>query len=399
MKPAKCNFLFLFLFLVGSNYAQNSDNLPSRIILNLTEDPSHSIAITWRTKDACDSSFVEYTLASIEPINEKNYKINSIYVREESVFPDSIIGYSYSIILSDLKPCTRYAYRVGNKESWSEWNEFTTASENNSPINFTYLGDPQNQLLNQIPRIFREAYRENPKTDFWLFGGDLVTEGNIDSWWNDFFTASEYIFRTIPVIAAVGNHEYRGPDKTLSLLWRSQFNFPLNGIYGLEETNYYIDYQNTKIVILNSKTRLEEQAAWLDKLLSSNKKRWVVLCFHYPVYSIAKDRDNPQLRNILLPIIDKYHVDLVLNGHDHAYGRTYKIDNYRIVGDDEPGTVYITSVSGPKQYQLNSLYDELFAVKASNIQLFQVINVEESIMNIEVFGADGKLFDKTEIKK
>lgn len=45
----------------------------------------------------------------------------------------------------------------------------------------------------------------------------------------------------------------------------------------------------------------------------------------------GRDRDDKDTRNALLPTIDKYHVDLVLTGHDHAYSRSYKLNNNVVV--------------------------------------------------------------------
>ena len=50
---------------------------------------------------------------------------------------------------------------------------------------------------------------------------------------------------------------------------------------------------------------------------------WKFVIFHHPVYPSHPWRDTPALREHWVPIFDKHHVDLVLQGHDHAYLRTY----------------------------------------------------------------------------
>ena len=84
-----------------------------------------------------------------------------------------------------------------------------------------------------------------------------------------------------------------------------------------------------RIVSLNSNERRsksyadkEAQAAWLDRVLTDNPNRWTVVTFHHPVFSPAKDRDNPDLRRLWQPVFDKHKVDLVLQGHDHTYARS-----------------------------------------------------------------------------
>ena len=55
--------------------------------------------------------------------------------------------------------------------------------------------------------------------------------------------------------------------------------------------------------------------------------------------------------SVLASLYEKYHVDLVLQGHGHVYARTHKIALDRIVDPSAPGVVYVISVSGPKIYK------------------------------------------------
>ena len=66
---------------------------------------------------------------------------------------------------------------------------------------------------------------------------------------------------------------------------------------------------------------LSVQAQWLEGLLAENPNKWTVVTFHHPMYS-PTGRDNKELRELWRPVFDRYGVDLVLTGHDHAYGRS-----------------------------------------------------------------------------
>jgi hypothetical protein len=61
---------------------------------------------------------------------------------------------------------------------------------------------------------------------------------------------------------------------------------------------------------------------WLEKELASSGSDWKIAYFHHPLYSsgAAHGSDLP-LRAILEPLFVKYHVSLVLSGHDHFYER------------------------------------------------------------------------------
>jgi 3',5'-cyclic AMP phosphodiesterase CpdA len=63
------------------------------------------------------------------------------------------------------------------------------------------------------------------------------------------------------------------------------------------------------------------QAAWLDKVLADNLHPWSIVLIHQPFYSPRAERDNEKLVQQVLPVIRRHKVDLVLQGHDHTYGR------------------------------------------------------------------------------
>ena len=70
--------------------------------------------------------------------------------------------------------------------------------------------------------------------------------------------------------------------------------------------------------------------------------------FHHPVYASHTWREYPTLAEDWVPVFDRHHVDLVLQGHDHAYLRTYPMRAGRRVDSPGQGTVYVVSVSGDK---------------------------------------------------
>jgi len=151
--------------------------------------------------------------------------------------------------------------------------------------------------------------------------------------------------------------------------------------------------------MLNSNDRLQEQAVWMENLLAANPNTWTVVTFHHPLYSNAQERDERETRTAFQHIFDTYHVDMVLTGHDHSYARSHKINNGKVVSDQEQGTVYILSVSGPKQYVVSSEYKELMAKVAGNVQLFQVISVAGNTLDYKSFTAAGTLFDEFSLSK
>jgi 3',5'-cyclic AMP phosphodiesterase CpdA len=289
---------------------------------------------------------------------------------------------------------------------WSEWNQFTTARNEPAPFKFVYLGDPQNDIKEHVSRVFREAYKLAPDASFWLTAGDLATYPT-DDLWGELFDAAGFIWRVTPSIMVPGNHDRSvvmvdGKEtrlKTTDPIWKAHFTLPENGVAGLEETSYSIDYQGVRFLMLNTNDKLQEQAEWMEKLLSKNTNKWTIVALHYPFYNTGSDHDTKSVRIALLPIIDKYNVDLVLQGHDHTYARTFKLREGRVVPVDEKGTVFVVSVSGPKAYALNTQFKDLMAKIGEKISSFQVISVEANKLSFTAYTAAGAVYDSFELRK
>ncbi|MEM9666957.1 MAG: metallophosphoesterase, partial [Bacteroidota bacterium] len=150
----------------------------------------------------------------------------------------------------------------------------------------------------------------------------------------------------------------------------------------------------------------EDQADWLADVLADNPNRWTVVVCHHPVFSTAGRRDNVDQRAAWKPLLDRYGVDLVLQGHDHTYarGRTVNVAAGANLREPVSGTVYVSSVSGPKMYATKDNrwddYDDIEMERAAeNTQLFQVIRVDGDTLSFHAFDVTGQLYDAFDLVK
>jgi len=392
---------------------------PDHITLNLTADPSTSMSVTWRTNVDVKEGFVEIALATAAPKfwrNAKTIKAKTETMDASAIEQAEVISNYHSVTFTELEPDKLYAYRVGDGSIWSEWIQFRTASGEAKPFSFLYVGDAQNYIMELWSRLIRQGYQKVPDASFIIHAGDLINHAHNDREWHEWFMAGGWIHGMLPSISVPGNHEYRSFNdeeweqgiRHLSVQWRPQFTLPENGIEGLEETSFYVDYEDTRIIALNTNISQAEQVPWLEKVLAENPKKWAIATFHHPLFSASAGRDNVELRALWRPIFDKYHVDLVLQGHDHSYarGRVAPLGDNVVAGvntRDLTGTVYVVSVSGGKMYSLRPNgwedYDEKRDRGAENTQLFQVINVDGDKLSYESYTATGELYDAFDIIK
>ena len=377
---------------------------PDRLVLNLTEEPYSSMALTWRTDTSIPEGFCELQLAPEGPVSKEKtttYKANTSRITYTYEEEPAITANQHSFIFTNLEPGKKYIYRAGYGEYWSEWIEFRTPTEDSTNFSFIYFGDPQSDLKSQWSRVIRAAYSKKPEAAFMLYCGDLINRAGRDSEWHEWFYAGSFIFAMIPQVMTPGNHDYS--DRILDPHWNAQFTQPQNGPKGLEGTCFVIDFKNLRLISIDSAAdselryekgnKLQLQKVWLDSVLQVNPKEWTVVTTHLPFYSPKENRDNNHLRKHFQPILEKHKVDLVLSGHDHSYARGRHTDNPR----NGHEVMYVVSVSGPKMYEAGD--KDWMDHSGSFIQLYQVISIENNELNYQAFTADGALFDQFLLRK
>ena len=393
---------------------------PDHIILTFAGDPSTQQSVTWRTDATVKNAVAQITIAYAAPRLRKT-AIDVIAKTEtmdaSPIKTAEVVSNYHSVTFENLLPDTLYAYRVGDGKIWSEWFHFKTASKTAKPFSFLYVGDAQNFILELWSRLIRAGFSKAPDASFIIHAGDLVSEAHSERQWHEWFTAGGWIHGMLPSVPVPGNHEYRPlsdvpqPDKTknLSIQWKPQFTLPENGPENLSETTYFFDYQDTRFILLNSNTNQLEQVPWLESVLKDNPNKWTIVTFHHPIFSTANERDNQELREMWKPLLDKYKVDLVLQGHDHTYarGQAGSVSKNELAGinklDPNAGTVYVVSVSGGKMYNFKkdlwNNYDANLERKAENTQLFQVIKIDGDQLMFEAYTATGELYDSFSLQK
>ena len=192
-----------------------------------------------------------------------------------------------------------------------------------------------------------------------------------------------------------------------------------------DQLNYSFDYGNVHFVAINSgwaqgaeKTGKvlfapgSEEYRWLEADLAKASKdpraEWIVLYCHYPIYSFGWSHVATWAEN-LIPLLDKYEVDLCLSGHRHVYERHTAIRGMQVlpmgadkhVYDKPQGTVYITSGSSGGSLQGlggSNLPDMVFTPK-EKVYTYGVMAIEGNTLAFDVYSKDGRKIDYFKIKK
>jgi len=332
-----------------------SSEKPDQVLVTVGEDPQTSMTIQWRTSTAVPKGVVRYQKKELverfSPAPPLEALAETVPVEDLGLLGDTVIHRHFAT-LRHLEPGTTYLYSVGDgtEDNWSQLAEFTTAPATATAFSFLYMGDIQTGF----PRwasLKRRALLTCPDAAFCLTAGDQVNRGYCRDDWDALFHYAHPLFANVPLAPTIGNHEmYQGRPR----LYLELLALPRNGPPTLTpERAYSFRYGQLLVLSLDSNAPPDDQVPWLEEQLASSDAVWKIVLYHHPAYSSDPGRDNPHIRDTWGPIFDKYGVDLVFQGHDHGYLRTYPMRGGRPLQPTERGTIYLITVAGTKMYEVD----------------------------------------------
>lgn len=380
-----------------------SSAAPDQIVLTWADDPQTTQTIRWRTSPATPHGVVAWAPVdpaapdAFDPTRATHASATTEPLDTPDVANDPRV-HLHGATLTGLQPGTRYHYAVGDgtPAGWSPPATFTTAPAAPTPFSFIYLGDAQNGLTTW-GNLAHRAVADAPHAAFVVLAGDLINHGQERDDWDHFFGAARRIFADRPLLPAIGNHEAQGGHPTLYL---EQLPLRPNGPPDLDPGRAYsVDYGNARFIVLDSNASAEAQAPWLEAQLRDTDATWKFVVYHHPAYASRPGRSYPDINRHWVPLFDRYHVDLALQGHDHAYLRTHPMRGGEPVASPADGTIYLISVSGTKMYpQGDHAYT---AVGFTEVPTYQVLDlhIDGDRLHYRAYDAEGRVRDQFVIEK
>lgn len=273
--------------------------------------------------------------------------------------------------------------------------DFKNKPNNMEGFTFINVADSQG-VTEQDFELWRntleEAFRQFPETQFLIHNGDLTENPEDDAAWNHLLNKARPWTASVPLMPVTGNHDQ--VDKQASA-FISHFHLPDNGAANLlPGTTYTFDYGPVHFVMLNSEGKFKEQADWLKRDLEVNRKPWVIVSIHRPAYG---GNQNKKVNKHWVPLFDEYDVDLVLQGHNHEYSRSYPLKDGNIASSN--GTVYVTTNTSGQKF--NEKKDSQFYHKVhlqNRKQMYAAITVTGDRLAYQAYTVDGELVDEFELE-
>ncbi len=296
--------LFLFFMISTLTYPQLMRKGPY-LIFNGNENEMQVLWQTYST-DTCQIDWGTDTL----------YNLGSTQTFENGS------DHQHTYTITDLAPFTKYYYRVlVNQEIHSS--TFRSAPDSNATnLDFFAYGDTRSNpgAHDQVAAAMISAYNNEPDLQsFVIFGGDFVSNGDVESYWDSQFFDPTYtniqeMLATVPYQSCIGNHEGSG------VLYKKYFPYPfVDGRY------WSFDFGPAHFVVLDQYTSYgpgSAQLTWIENDLASTNKPWKFISLHEPGWSAGGGHaNNTSVQNYIQPLCLQYGVQILFAGHNHYYAR------------------------------------------------------------------------------
>jgi len=100
----------------------------------------------------------------------------------------------------------------------------------------------------------------------------------------------------------------------------------------------------------------------------------------------------------LAELYDKYHVDIVWNGHIHSYERTWPIHRNTATTSDK-GTVYMVTGGGGGGLETPGPFRPFFQNNVKRGHHYCMAYINGDTLEFKAFDLEGRLFDSMKLEK
>ena len=316
--------------------------------------------------------------------------------------------HQHSYTITGLTPGTKYHYKVVYDDDIIQASFFTAPPEDAENIKFFVYGDTRSDIVNHDlnSQSMIADYQLDPALQsLTLFTGDHVDYGAEESsWQNTFFTSGAPNIRKrmaeVPFVPCLGNHEMYKTGFTIDYstsVYGKYFPFPFvkrrywsfdYGPMHVAVLDHYPDYYQ----LLPLEGRLDTtQILWLEEDLANTDKSWKVIIIHEPGWSCEgsssgyQHPNNPDVQNLLQPILEEHGVQIVFTAHNHYYARACKNGIYHIT----------TAGGGAPLYEVEEAFPNVS--NTLKVHHYCKVAIEGETMMVTAVKPDGEVIDEFHI--
>ena len=241
-----------------------------------------------------------------------------------------------------LKANTYYTYRAYDKDAeiGSEPVTFKTVDYKAKSFSFVHASDTNIPTKStdsthsaigtgaEFGKTLAGISKTNPNSAFILHSGNMLDNVHETYWRSMFEDNAKYLSKT-PVMLAAGKKEANDKNAIFE-----HFNVKITDQDVSKGMYYTYDIGDCKFIVLNTNLLgpngelATSQYNWLKRTLEGNTKKWTIVSMHTAIYSTGSgslSSGATKIREQVYKLFTRYNVDLVLQGNDYVYSKTYPI--------------------------------------------------------------------------
>jgi Calcineurin-like phosphoesterase/Purple acid Phosphatase, N-terminal domain len=405
---------------------------PEQIHLTWGEHPATGVVVSW---------------ASPGPASRPRVRIGQrVIPAEPRQYSDGLNGetvWTYHARVGALRPGATYAYVVTADNDSNAADPFSatfrTAPQGRVPFRFTSFGDLATPNTAWVLSYGQSEYAveavESFQPLFHLLNGDLcyadLNPADQPEVWRDFGNNNQTSAANRPWMPCPGNHEVEfdnGPQGFTSYLTR--YTLPDNHVPGFGGRWYCFRVGSVLFVSLDADDVVYQdagplvagpaalvpatstghpaiapgtsfyirdysggaQTAWLERTLAAGRRDesvdWIIVQMHQCACSSSATGNGSDLgiRQAWLPLFDRYQVDLVLNGHDHDYERSFPVRGADAGAGHEVATGAVVNTLRP--HPVTTTDNGVFDTSQGTVHL--ILGCGGTDANLDDYGTDGQ---------
>lgn len=329
-------------------------------------------------------------------------------------------AYNHKVVLYGLVPNQNFCYHL-----YVQNNRKTGVQE---PINGTFrtLFSPERKIVTFLamgntgtpteeelaaPSIQAKhaiaSQMAQEEADFVLHTGNLTHSGlNADA--NDeFFAPFQSVLQNTPLFVALGPVEY-GPERanreSKPFLYNNYTRYH-DMTWSTATPKYYsFDTANARFIVLDSNLvngavwapEIGEESAqtkWLKTTLSTAGDKWKIVMMNTPAFSTGAVGPNQEIADAWVKLFETYGVNLVLQGGDANYERTFP---WRNGETHKRGVTYVTLGTSSVPPTKRTRADD-YTARFVSARHFAVGKIVDRKLTLTVYSDTGKQLDKLEM--
>ncbi len=422
------------LYMSATTPVLNAQDLyePTALMLTWQYDPTTTMTIDWHTEPDHEADWTIY----YKPVGSDEWQ-EAISFPHFFPYSDRVI---HRVELTGLEQDTDYRFRVGEFERAYKFRTMPAELNGNRPLRFAIGGDTDSWIGYQGHPDGRVSFAMGDSheggnfytmnkavmeydLDFVAWGGDLAyadggrAPDRLPGRWYGWFDVIKHSLiteegRVIPVIAAIGNHEVKRHVRSIwpkeeTDAWRLAnapkyyhlFAFP--GLPGYD----VLDFGNYLSLFALDSGHTNEfggtQRDWLEKELRERQRRnvdYIYPFYHTPGYPSVRSYGGSSavsVRELWIPLFEKYGVEVAFENHDHAYKRTHPIRNEEI---SEDGIVYIGDGNwGKTPRDVHHVDETWYLALAESVIHGIIVTLDGSSQDFLVIDKEGEIVDEYRI--